>query len=234
MPEIHIKITDKNRFRKGARVILFFCLTLFIGFVLFSFVVFLFLNKYLKSESFKISLENRINNELEVSSNFDEFRWQGTTVDTDQLKAEGYEGAIFSKLRADGIRARVNIGAVKRRTWEVTGLDINRINLLIDSNRLTDAGENLGDTKGQELDSQDNGFLKRFLPKRSKITKIGPECTEGIDFRCFSMPFGLPFSVKFLDPPKPLVLRQVSHQSLVFTFQRLPFWHANWSIKSKI
>ncbi|MEO1859245.1 MAG: hypothetical protein ABGZ19_05055, partial [Verrucomicrobiales bacterium] len=172
MPEIDIKISDKNRFRKIARAILFFGLTLFIVFVLFSFVVFLLLNKYLKSEKFKISLENRINNELKVSSNFDEFRWQGTTVDTDQLKVEGYDGAIFSKLKADGIRARINIGAVKRRAWEVTGLDINRINLLIDSNRLTDAGENLGDAKGQGLDSQDNGFLKRFLPNKLEVNQI--------------------------------------------------------------
>ncbi|MDC0049497.1 hypothetical protein OAL09_09170 [Verrucomicrobia bacterium] len=172
MPEIDIKITDKNRFRKGARVILFFCLTLFIGFVLFSFVVFLFLNKYLKSESFKISLQNRINNELEVSSNFDEFRWQGTTVDTDQLKAEGYEGAIFSKLRADGIRARVNIGAVKRRAWEVTGLDINRINVLINSKRLTDEDRNLDDSRDQGLHSQDDGFLKSFLPNKLEVNQI--------------------------------------------------------------
>jgi len=172
MPEIDIKISDKNRFRKGARVILFFGLTLFIVFVLFSFVVFLLLNKYLKSDKFKISLENRINNELKVSSSFDEFRWQGTTVDTDQLKIEGYDGAIFSKLKADGIRARVNIGAVKRRAWEITGLDINRINLLIDSNRLTDAGENLGDAIGQGLNSQDNGFLKRFLPNKLEVNQI--------------------------------------------------------------
>ncbi|NCG27898.1 MAG: hypothetical protein GWP42_10205, partial [Verrucomicrobiales bacterium] len=126
----------------------------------------------MKSESFKISLENRINNELKVSSNFDEFRWQGTTVDTDQLKAEGYEGAIFSKLRADGIRARVNIGAVKRRAWEVTGLDINRINVLINSKRLTDEDRNLDESRDQGLHSQDDGFLKSFLPNKLEVNQI--------------------------------------------------------------
>ncbi|MEC7357550.1 MAG: hypothetical protein VYC09_03840, partial [Verrucomicrobiota bacterium] len=96
MPEIDTKISDKNSFRKGARFILFSGLSLFIVFVLFSFVVFLLINNYLKSERFKLSLESRINNELKVNSNFGDFRWQGTTVDTDQLKVEGYEGSILS------------------------------------------------------------------------------------------------------------------------------------------
>ena len=155
MPEIDIKISDKNKFRKVVRRILFFCLTSFILFVIFSFVVFLLLNKYLKSERFKYSLQGRINNELNVNSNFDEFRWKGTTVDTDGLKAEGYDEAVFSKLKADGIRARINIGAVKRRVWEVTSLDINRINLLIDSNRLTNSVENKNDSQDAVLDSND-------------------------------------------------------------------------------
>ena len=98
MHEIETKISDKNSFRKGARTILFLGLSLFIVFVICSFVVFLLINNYLKSERFKIALEKRINKELKVSSNFGEFRWQGTAVDTDQLRADGYEDAIFSKL----------------------------------------------------------------------------------------------------------------------------------------
>ena len=172
MPEIDTKISDKNSFRKGARLILFSGLSLFIVFVLFSFVVFLLLNKYLKSERFKLSLESRINSELKVSSNFGEFRWQGTTVDTDQLKADGYEGSIFSKLKADGIRASINIGAVKRRVWEVTGLDINRINLLIDSNRLNVSDENRNGNERQGLNSHSSGLLKRFLPNRLEVNQI--------------------------------------------------------------
>jgi hypothetical protein len=172
MPEIDTKISDKNSFRKGARFILFSGLSLFIVFVLFSFVVFLLINNYLKSERFKLSLESRINNELKVNSNFGDFRWQGTTVDTDQLKVEGYEGSILSKLKADGIRARINIGAVKRRVWEVAGLDINRINLLIDSNRLNGTYENQNESQEQGKDSQENGFLKRFLPNRLEVNQI--------------------------------------------------------------
>ena len=172
MPEIDIKISDKNKFRKVVRRILFFCLTSFILFVIFSFVVFLLLNKYLKSERFKYSLQGRINNELNVNSNFDEFRWKGTTVDTDGLKAEGYDEAVFSKLKADGIRARVNIGAVKRRVWEVTSLDINRINLLIDSNRLTNSVENKNDSQDAVLDSNDDGFLRSFLPNKLEVNQI--------------------------------------------------------------
>ena len=168
MPEIEPKISDKNRFRKGVRTILFLGLTLFIVFVLCSFVVFLLLNNYLKSERFKISLEKRINNELKASSNFGEFRWQGTAVDTDQLRADGYEGSIFSKLRADGIRARVNIGAVKRRTWEIVGLDINRINLLIDSDRLEGEEESDSNSSG----SRGNGILSHFLPNKLEVNQI--------------------------------------------------------------
>jgi len=168
MPEIEIKISDKNRFRKGARTLLFFGLTLFIVFVLFSFFIFLFLNNYLKSERFKISLENRINDELKVSSNFGEFRWQGTAVDTDQLRADGYKDALFSKLRADGIRARVNIGAVKRRAWEVVGLDINRINILIDPKRLEESNEN----QVNEARPKGKGILNYFLPNKLEVNQV--------------------------------------------------------------
>ena len=172
MPEIDTKISDKNSFRKGARFILFSGLSLFIVFVLFSFVVFLLINDYLKSERFKLSLESRINNVLKVNSDFGEFRWQGTTVDTDQFKVEGYEGSILSKLKADGIRARINIGAVKRRVWEVAGLDINRINLLIDSSRLNGTYENQNESQEQGMDAHENGFLKRFLPNRLEVNQI--------------------------------------------------------------
>lgn len=168
MHEIETKISDKNSFRKGARTILFLGLSLFIVFVICSFVVFLLINNYLKSERFKIALEKRLNKELKVSSNFGEFRWQGTAVDTDQLRADGYEDAIFSKLRADGIRARVNIGAVKRRAWEVVGLDINRINLLIDSDRLEQNQFNDFNTTG----SGNGGFLRHFLPNKLEVNQI--------------------------------------------------------------
>ena len=167
-----IKISDKNSFRKGARIILFIGLSLFISLVLFSFVIFLLINNYLKSEKFKISLENRINKELKVSSNFNDFRWQGTTVDTDQLKAEGFEGAFFSKLRADGIRARINIGAVKRRVWEVAGLDINRINLLINSDRSTDLKKHQGTDQDESEEATGSGILKHFLPNKLDINQI--------------------------------------------------------------
>ena len=169
MAENVIKISDKNSFRKGARIILFISLSLFISLVLFSFVIFLLINNYLKSEKFKISLENRINKELKVSSDFNDFRWQGTTLDTDQFKAEGFEGAFFSKLRADGIRARVNIGAVKRRVWEVAGLDINRINLLIDTDRLTDHEKHQATNQDE---SKGSGILKHFLPNKLDINQI--------------------------------------------------------------
>ena len=126
----------------------------------------------MKSEKFKISLEDRINKEFKVSSDFNDFRWQGTTFDTDQLKVEGFEGAFFSKLRADGIRARINIGAVKRRVWEVAGLDINRINLLIDSDRSTDLKKHQDTDQDESEEARGSGILKHFLPNKLDINQI--------------------------------------------------------------
>ena len=118
---------------KLLKVSLFTILCSFIFGVLFLFVIFIFTSSYLKSGKFKTLIESKISQNLNIDGEFDEFNWSGVSLNSNTFSAKGYIDSPLSKLRVNGIRANINLGAIKNKTWEVSSVDINQLNFLLDA-----------------------------------------------------------------------------------------------------
>ncbi len=125
-------IKNNKKKIKLLKVSLFTILCTFIFGVLFLFVIFIITSSYLKGGKFKRLIESKISQNLNIDGEFDEFNWSGVSLNSNTFSAKGYSDNPLSKLRVNGIRANINLGAIKNKTWEVSSVDINQINFLID------------------------------------------------------------------------------------------------------
>ncbi len=159
-------MTKNNKKKiKLLKVSLFTILCSFIFGVLFLFVIFIFTSSYLKSGKFKRLIETKIGQNLNIEGEFDKFNWSGTSLSSNEFSAKGYAENPLSKIRANGIRANINLGAIKNKTWEVSSVDINQLNFLIDEsdNKFSNSYKN----RVNELDQKEsNWFKKLFFPNK--------------------------------------------------------------------
>ena len=159
-------MTKNNKKKiKLLKVSLFTILCSFIFGVLFLFVIFIFTSSYLKSGKFKRLIETKISQNLNVEGEFDKFNWSGTSLNSNEFSAKGYADNPLSKIRVDGIRANINLGAIKNKTWEVSSVDINQLNFLIDESdkKFSNPYRN----RVNEFDqNESNWFKKLFFPNK--------------------------------------------------------------------
>ena len=164
-------IKNKIKLIKLTRVLIFTALSSFVVVVVVLFLLFIFTNSFLKGERFKVTTEEKLGRRLKAKGNFDKFNWSGSSVTTNRFSATGSNKSFFSKLRANGLRADFNIGAIKRRAWELSTVDVNQLNILIDRGN---EGFNFEDQKtDNHIQKSNSSWLKRFfLPNRVLINSI--------------------------------------------------------------
>ena len=150
---------------KLLKVSLFTILCSFIFGVLFLFVIFIFTSSYLKSGKFKTLIESKISQNLNIDGEFDEFNWSGATLNSNTFSAKGYIDSPLSKLRVNGIRANINLGAIKNKTWEVSSVDINQLNFLVDESE--NKFPNLYKNNVNGFNQNESNWLKKmFFPDK--------------------------------------------------------------------
>ena len=166
-------MTKNNKKKiKLLKVSLFTILCSFIFGVLFLFVIFIFTSSYLKSGKFKRLIETKISQNLNIEGEFDKFNWSGTSLNSNEFSAKGYADNPLSKIRANGIRANINLGAIKNKTWEVSSVDINQLNFLIDESdkKFSNPYKN----RVNEFDQKEsNWFKKLFFPNNLIVKSFG-------------------------------------------------------------
>jgi hypothetical protein len=157
----------------------------FVLIVVGGFIVLLSLRAYLHSDKFRDLVSDEASEAFNAKGEFSDFQWTGMTAYTDLFTAQGYRNSAFSKVRADSIRASVNFGAVWHRVWEITDIDINRLNVLItpedELNR-----ESARDPEAEKVDEltedSDEGWLSAFFPRRVEVKRVGID-ELNFDFR---------------------------------------------------
>ena len=159
-------MTKNNKKKiKLLKVSLFTILCSFIFGVLFLFVIFIFTSSYLKSGKFKRLIETKISQNLNIEGEFDKFNWSGTSLNSNEFSAKGYADNPLSKIRANGIRANINLGAIKNKTWEVSSVDINQLNFLV--NESDKKFSNPYKNRVNEFHKKEsNWFKKLFFPNK--------------------------------------------------------------------
>ena len=165
---------SKNKINKIklTRVFIFTILSTFVLSVFLLFFLFIFSKSFLKSDKFKVATEEKIDQILKAKGSFAELNWSGTSVFTDNYFASGSNKSFFSKIRANGVRADFNIGAIKRRAWELSNVSVNQLNVSIDSE--VEGFEYDDQITENDIGNNDEGWFKRFfLPNRVLINTIG-------------------------------------------------------------
>ena len=159
-------MTKNNKKKiKLLKVSLFTILCSFIFGVLFLFVIFIFTSSYLKSGKFKRFIETKISQNLNIEGEFDKFNWSGPSLNSNEFSAKGYADNPLSKIRANGIRANINLGAIKNKTWEVSSVDINQLNFLVNESdkKFSNPYKNRVNEFHQK---ESNWFKKLFFPNK--------------------------------------------------------------------
>ena len=116
-----------RRFRRPNSVLLFFLLLLF-GLVALLSVRAWFLF-YVRSESFRLRVTASIDRVFKASGTLMPLHYTGGIFYSDGFAATGNEGAFFSELRADEIRAVYNWRGVLGRRYEIDELTVQRLNV---------------------------------------------------------------------------------------------------------
>lgn len=139
------------------------------------FILYLGLRAYLQSDRFRGMLGERVSETLKAEGEFAEFKWTGATAYTDYYKAHGFEDSSFSRVKADSIKTRINFGSVRRGVWELSNIDIDRVNVLVDRGdralrpKMFEETESAGDDSG----GSGGSFLSRFIPQEVEVKRIG-------------------------------------------------------------
>ena len=116
-----------RRFRRPNFVLLFFLLLLFGTVALLSVRAWFFF--YLRGENFRTRVTASINRVFKATGTLMPLHYTGGIFYSDGFAATGNEGAFFSDLRADDIRAVFNWRGVLRRRYEIDELTVQRFNV---------------------------------------------------------------------------------------------------------
>lgn len=84
------------------------------------------LNRYLHSDGFRKVISQKTSVALRAEGEYLPLHWTGTTAYSDGFHARGLPGTALKELRADQIRAELEVSGLLRREWRVSGLEIQR------------------------------------------------------------------------------------------------------------
>jgi hypothetical protein len=127
---------------------------------------------FLHSDKFRLLLSERASDVFKAEGEFESFSYSGSAVYSDKFTAQGYDNAVFSKVKAEGIEANIDIGGVRRGVWAIPSVKIQRVNVLMDGDRLKKREEVAVTTSEPSSDGGDTrGFFQRMIPDKVELDK---------------------------------------------------------------
>ena len=84
---------------------------------------------YLKSDAFRNLIGGLNSNQLKANGEYQPFSFSDGAIYSDGFKAQGTAEASFSSLRADQLRAQINLGGLWHHAWQIDEIDIQRLDL---------------------------------------------------------------------------------------------------------
>ena len=126
----------------------------------FSFSV--WLDGYLKSDSFRRWISAAISSRLKADASLNGISWRGSSAFVESFSASGSADAPFHSLSAADIRADINAGAIWDRTWHVEGVKVARAS--VNFSKLPDQPSPPPPTP--EAPPSSSGFLSSLIPNR--------------------------------------------------------------------
>ncbi len=129
----------------------------------FSFSV--WLDGYLKSDSFRRWISAAISSHLKADASLNGISWRGSSAFVESFSATGSADAPFQSLSAADIRADINAGAIWDRTWHVEGVKVARASVNF-SKLPPNSAQPTPQTPTPEAPPSSSGFLSSLIPNR--------------------------------------------------------------------
>jgi hypothetical protein len=131
------------------------------------------INRYLAGDKFRRMLADRAGGALEIQAEFDPLRWAGTSIYTDGFKGHGGTDNAIRILKADRIRADLDLAAIFRGVWQIDTVEMETLSLQLQQTPTPKPGTKPAATKlfPTETDGAARPDLP-FLPKKTEIRKL--------------------------------------------------------------
>jgi len=132
------------------------------------------INSFLRSERFRQLINSKTGEFLKANCDYTPVNWQGWSVYSNQMQAEGSPQAFFSSMNVSGIRADFDIGAIFHGVWHVPLVTIRDIDLKFPS---FVKKETLQAALPSSATSLHSGTVKSwgFLPTRFELNQVNVE-----------------------------------------------------------
>lgn len=125
---------------------------------------------WLKGDAFRDFLVKRTSAALKSEVVMNDLKWQGSEIYADSFVARGYEGAAFSELKLDGVRAKSE--GIADKAFRVPDVQVNRLEMLFGDERVErPAREETVESSTPTAPSVPD-WLKKYLPNRVEIGEI--------------------------------------------------------------
>lgn len=86
---------------------------------------------YLKSDAFRHLIGGLTSNQIKADGEYLPFSFNDSAIYSDGYKAQGTAQASFSDLRAEQIRAQINLGGLWKHAWQIDEIDIQHIEVAL-------------------------------------------------------------------------------------------------------
>ena len=145
-----------------------------VGLAVSAFITYMVVRSYLHSNKFRALVGVETSKTLEAEGEFEPFQWEGRSMYTKSFSAQGTEHALFSRLKAHEIRAKVSLAGVGRGVWEIPSVQINKFDFVVSDAQEAAVGTELGSEEPVELEGGGGrrGFFSRMIPSEVEIKEI--------------------------------------------------------------
>jgi len=127
---------------------------------------------YLRSDDFRVLLEEKTGDSLDGEAHFQPFEWEGWSFKTDEFRFTGSEEV--TGLTVSNIEAGIDIAAIWDGVYRVESVSLRRVEVIAD---LRDR-EGRAEASPEIEENSDSarrgggGFFDRFIPRRVELTGV--------------------------------------------------------------
>ncbi len=131
---------------------------------------------WLKGDAFRDFLVKRASAALNSRVEIPDLKWQGSEIYSDSVVAQGYEGAAFSKLELNSVRAKAD--GIADKAFRVPEVRVNRLDLNFGGERLPKPPARVDTETTTPSAPSVPDWLKDYLPNRVEIGEIDISSTS--------------------------------------------------------